>query len=125
MKMTDDDGFSIVEVVIAMFLLAIVAVALMPALFQGIRLSSEQSAVATATRELNALVEEARLSPTCAGLSAVALSKTVEDGSGGSITTSGTVGTCPATSKTVRLHLTAVDSSGDTLATTTAIVYVP
>ena len=118
-------GFSIVEVLIAMFLLALVAVALLPALVQGIRLSSEQSAVATATRELNALVEQARQSPTCAGLSSVALSKTVQNGAGGTITTSGAVGTCPAPSKTVRLQLTAVDSSGDPLATTTAIVYVP
>ena len=53
-----DQGFSIVEVLIAMFLLAIVAVALLPALFQGIQYSSQQSAVATATRQLNALVQE-------------------------------------------------------------------
>ena len=120
-----DDGFSIVEVIIAMFLLAVVAVALLPALVQGIRLSSEQSAVATATRQLNALVEEARESPTCAGLTSVAVTQTVQDGAGGTITTAGTVGTCPATSKTVKLVLTARDSGGDLLATTTAIVYVP
>lgn len=119
------DGFSIVEVLIAMFLLALVAVALLPPLWQGIRYSSQQSAVATATRELNSLVEEAREAPTCAGLTAAALSQTVTDGSGRTFTTSGTVGTCPATSKTVKLALTATDSSGTVLATTTAIIYVP
>lgn len=120
-----DGGFSIVEVLIAMFLLALVAVAILPALFEGIRYSAQQSAVATATRELNALVEEAREAPTCAGLSAVALSQSVTDGSGQTITTSGTVGACPALSKTVKLALTAVDASGTTLATTTAVIYVP
>ena len=120
-----DQGFSIVEVLIAMFLLAIVAVALLPALFQGIQYSSQQSAVATATRELNALVEEARETPTCTTLSAVAGTNSVTDGAGRTITTSGSVGTCPAVSKTVKISLTAVDTSGTTLATTTAVIYVP
>jgi prepilin-type N-terminal cleavage/methylation domain-containing protein len=120
-----DQGFSIVEVLIAMFLLAIVAVALLPALFQGIQYSSQQSAVATATRQLNALVEEARETPTCTTLSAVAGTNSVTDGAGRTITTSGSVGTCPAVSKTVKISLTAVDTSGTTLATTTAVIYVP
>ena len=120
-----DQGFSIVEVLIAMFLLAIVAVALLPALFQGIQYSSQQSAVATATRQLNALVEEARETPTCTTLSAVAGTNSVTDGAGRTITTSGSVGTCPAVSKTVKIALTAVDTSGTTLATTTAVIYVP
>ena len=125
MDENESGGFSIIEVLIAMFLLAIVAVALLPALFQGVQYSSQQSTVATATRELNALVEEARDTPTCASLSSVAVSKSVTDGAGHTITTSGTVGTCPAVSKTVKLALTAVDSSGTTLATTTAVIYVP
>ncbi|WP_214466740.1 prepilin-type N-terminal cleavage/methylation domain-containing protein [Microbacterium flavescens] len=121
----NEQGFSIVEVLIAMFLLAIVAVALLPALVSGIRHSSEQSAIATATRELNTLVEEARGTPTCPNLSAVALEQNVTDGAGRAIVTSGTVGTCPAASKTVKLALKAVDTSGAVLATTTAIIYVP
>lgn len=120
------DGFSIVEVIIAFFLLAIVAVAILPALFQGIRFSSQQSAVATATRELNALVEIARTSPTtCSSVSAVAATQTVTDGAGRSITTSGTVGTCPAGPGTVTIELTAVDVSGTTLASTRAIIFIP
>lgn len=121
----NDEGFTIVEILIAMFLLALVAVALLPALWQGIRYSSQQSAVATATRQLNALVEEARQTPTCPNLSAVAVSKTVSDGAGQTIITSGLVGTCPVASKTVKLVLSAVDVSGTTLATTTAVIFVP
>lgn len=120
-----DDGFSIVEILIAVFLLAIVAVALLPALWQGLRYSAQQSTVATATRELNALVEEARETPTCPSLSAIALAQNVTDGANRVITTSGVVGSCPAPSKTVKLSLTAIDASGTTLATTTAVIYVP
>jgi prepilin-type N-terminal cleavage/methylation domain-containing protein len=60
-----DEGFSLVEVIIAMFILGLIAVALLPPLWQGIQHSSLQSSVATATRHLNGLVEEARESPNC------------------------------------------------------------
>lgn len=61
----DAAGFSVVEVVIAMFLLGVIAIAILPTLYQGIRYSSEQSAVATATRHLNGLIEQARETPAC------------------------------------------------------------
>ncbi len=72
----DDEGFGLVEVVIAMFLLAIIAVALLPALWNGIAQSSRQSATATATRELNSLIEEARDAHTCAALNAITTAQT-------------------------------------------------
>jgi prepilin-type N-terminal cleavage/methylation domain-containing protein len=119
-----DDGFSMVEIVIAMFLLAIVAVALLPALWQGVSLSGQQSATATATRQLNALVEQARESPSCGLITSVAASQQFTDGAERTITTSGVVGTC-APGAAVQLRLVAVDSSGRTLATTSARVFVP
>ena len=124
-RVDGDVGFSLVEVIIAMFLLGLVAVALLPALYQGLAISSEQSAIATATRHLNAMVEQARQSPICADLSALVSEKVVEDGSGGSITTSGSIGTCPSTTHTVQLDLTATNSSGDEIAKTSAIIFVP
>lgn len=123
-KSGSDDGFSIVEVIIAMFLLAIVAVALLPSLWQGIRYSSQQSAVATATRQLNSLVEQARQAPSCSTLTSVAATKNFTDGVGRTLTSSGTVGSC-ATKTAVSLKLTAVDGSGTTLASTSALIYVP
>ena len=64
-RSADAAGFSLVEVVIAMLLLGMIAVAILPALWQGIQISSEQSAVATATRHLNALIEEMRENAQC------------------------------------------------------------
>ncbi len=61
----DAAGFSLVEVIIAMFLLGIVAVAILPALWQGIVLSSQQASTATATRYMNSLIDDARATPTC------------------------------------------------------------
>jgi prepilin-type N-terminal cleavage/methylation domain-containing protein len=123
-RIGDERGFSIVEIIIAMFLLAIVAVALLPALWQGIRYSSQQSSVATATRHLNSLVEQARQIPSCGTLASVASTRTFTDGAGYTLTSTGSVGTCTAKTA-VRIELSAVDGSGTTLATTSALIYVP
>jgi type II secretory pathway pseudopilin PulG len=58
-------GFSLVEAVIAMLILGLVAIAMIPALYQGAGYTIEQSNVATATRHLNKLIEQARESPSC------------------------------------------------------------
>ena len=71
MRSRSDAGFSLVEVVIAMFVLGLIAVMLLPALITGIRTSADQSAVATATRRLSAIVEEGRQNPSCSGLEQV------------------------------------------------------
>lgn len=119
-----DQGFSLVEVVIAMLLLAIVAVSILPPLWQGLQFSSRQSAVATATRELNSLVEQARQTPSCAVLTSLASSRTFTDGAGRVLTSSGTVGACVTKSATT-FKLVAVDAAGQTLAQTSALIYIP
>jgi prepilin-type N-terminal cleavage/methylation domain-containing protein len=77
-------GFSLVEVVIAMFLLGIIAVALLPPLWNGLLFSTQQSSTATATRHLNTVVEQARsMDATCSSLVSFAASPPpVEDGQG-------------------------------------------
>ena len=124
---TDVAGFSLVEVIIAMLILGFIAVALIPALWQGINLSSQQSTVATATRQLYALVEEARDSPTCGELAASAATKTFTDGADRGFSTTGSIGgcvACPAAPGiTVALDLAATQGS-HTLATVSALVFV-
>lgn len=116
------EGFGIVEVVVAMLLLGIIAVALIPALWQGMVLSSQQSATASATRFLNALVEEARESADCTLIPGV-IGRTATDGKGGTLTSSGGLTGCtPGEAATLTLSIT---GSGRTLASTTARIYVP
>ncbi|MFD4959828.1 type II secretion system protein [Microbacterium sp. NPDC058389] len=124
-RSADAAGFSLVEVIIAMFLLGLIAVAILPALWQGIQLSTQQSAVATATRQLNSLVEDARQSPTCTVIAnAVAIKTGFTDGSGRAFSTQGVVhGSCTAGSA-VSISLEAVQGSS-TLASIDAIIYVP
>lgn len=126
-----NDGFSLVEVVIAMFLIGLIAVALLPALWQGISLSSQQSATATATRHLYALIEEARAAQSCAGLSAITAPDSIPDGKGAMVVIAGTydTDTCPVgvtpIGEAIAVTLTATDSSGAQLARVDAQVYIP
>ena len=118
-------GFSLVEVIIAMFLLGIIAIALLPALWQGIMLSSQQSSTATATRYMHSIIDDARENATCAYLGTISSLPAVSDGRGVSMTTSGTTVTgCPASGDIVTLALE-ISGEGRVLASTTALIYIP
>jgi len=86
----DDDGFGLVEVIIAMVLLAIIAMALLPALWNGIQYSAEQSSVASATRYLNAVMEQLRdADGSCTDLRDMLADSSITtayDGRGGTVT---------------------------------------
>lgn len=127
-RSADAAGFSLVEVIIAMFILGIIAVALLPVLINGIQFSSQQASVATATRQLNALIEEARDSPSCATVAAARANQTFTTGNGGTFETSGTSGACSICPNTIGtaipLQISAVQA-GRNLATVSAEVYVP
>ncbi len=118
-----DDGFSLVEVVIAMLILGVIAIALVPPLWQGIQLSGEQSTVATATRQLNGLIEEARDSPSCGTLDGIAATQSFTDGRGASFSTGAQLGYSCTPGSLVYIKLTARDGSGTTLADVTAKIF--
>jgi type II secretory pathway pseudopilin PulG len=121
-----DEGFGLVEVVIATFLLGVIAVALLPVLWNGIVQSSRQSATATATRELNTLIEQARAAGTCTALDDAAATQAFHAGSPQEFVTrvpAGFAYTCAAGSA-VPITLEAVQNS-TVLATVQARVYVP
>jgi type II secretory pathway pseudopilin PulG len=122
----DTRGFGLVEVIVAMFLLALVVVGMLPALMSGIEHSAEQTSVASATRYMNSLVEEAREVHSCPSISAIvspppAAPKKV-DGRGLEYSVSGTVTGC-APGQTARVVLR-VSSEGRVLASTTALIYI-
>jgi len=63
-------GFGLIEIVVAMFLLALLAVAFLPLLVQGITQSSANATLAEATQLVNREMENARAQTTCSGLTA-------------------------------------------------------
>ncbi|MFD6700113.1 MULTISPECIES: hypothetical protein [unclassified Microbacterium] len=122
-----EDGLGLVEVVIAMFLLALIAVSILPALVNGLRFSAQQSSVATATRQLNGLIDQVRQSPDCGTMGSIlgtaASPRSFLDGHGNSYATQAAIGSCNK-GATVSIHLTATQS-GNTLATADALVIIP
>ena len=122
----DDDGFSLVEVVVAMFILGLIAIAMLPALFGGIQYSAEQSTVATATRHVNALIEQGRQSPSCVSLQTLAdYDPNPVDGTGRGYQTQGIRGACPAApGKAVSLEIWATQG-GRELVRVKALIFSP
>lgn len=120
-----DTGFSIVEVIIAMFLLAVIALAILPMLIQGVRSSSHESLTATATRDVYGYVEKARQNATCTGLTSLSGAHLYTDASGRTLfTTTVAVPSCAVTTA-VRVTVTATSPSGTSLADADALVFVP
>lgn len=64
-----DDGLGLVEIVIALFLLALLAISFLPVLIQGLQLSVRNATLATASQLLNEELDRlAALDGTCTAL---------------------------------------------------------
>lgn len=78
-----DDGFGLVEVIIAMSLLMVIAVAMLPVFINSLRLSSTTVSVTTATQIVSEQMDLARsIAPTCDAVQQFAeetLGRIVED----------------------------------------------
>lgn len=77
-----DDGFTLVEVVVSIVLLGLIAMTMLPMFITGLRLSMQNSDRASATAQVNARIEQARATPTCAGLQALVATSTFDTGRG-------------------------------------------
>lgn len=90
-----ESGFGMIEIVISMFLLALLAIAFLPLLVQGVKHSSSNSTLAAATQLVNDEMELARSRTTCSSLTATSYS--VPDPRGVTLQVARTVGgSCPA-----------------------------
>lgn len=68
---SDDEGFGLVEIVVSMFLLALLAVAFLPLLIESLRVSVTNSMVATANQILSEQLDAIALVPrTCSAFDA-------------------------------------------------------
>ncbi|HCG00692.1 MAG TPA: hypothetical protein DEV93_09130 [Chloroflexi bacterium] len=90
-----DSGFGVIEVMVAMMLLAILTVAILPSLVSALRTSSTNATLATATGLVNQQMEDARshVPSTCGSLAAS--DYTITDTRGVVLKVARTVPTCP------------------------------
>ena len=125
-----DAGFGLVEIVISMFLLALLAVAFLPLLIDSLRTTVKNSTTATATQLVSEQLDAVSLLPrTCAALTAfeAASVPTLIDARGTVYTSVRDAAVCPTTgyplSVTVTVSVTA-DSEPDLLVQSTTTVII-
>jgi type II secretory pathway pseudopilin PulG len=123
----DDRGFGIAEVLVAMFLLGLIAVALIPILVQGLRVSVQNASLATATQLANQQIEQVRSLTACSSITAATSTATAQNVPLKAVRTIGS--TCPSTANgyptTVKVSVTVTrtDTSA-VLATANTLVFV-
>jgi prepilin-type N-terminal cleavage/methylation domain-containing protein len=125
----DDEGFTIIEVLIAMLLLAILALAILPSLVGILKASVRNVNVATATQIVNKNLVDARtIGTTCAALQSYgsAVVSTVTDTRGVTFSTTRAVSACPSTyPATVRVSITVMSTNSlQAVATGSTLVIV-
>jgi type II secretory pathway pseudopilin PulG len=122
----DDAGFGLIEVVVSMFLLALLAIAFAPVLISSIQASAANTTTATATQLVNERMQIAQSSgPVCATVAGLVGSVTLIDSRDVEIEVTTTVGACPAGIGTVRIESVAVRADTDEeLARASTLVYV-
>lgn len=120
-----DSGIGIVEVVIAMFLLALLAAASLPLFVSALQLSNTGSTVTTATQLVDEQLTQARAqASTCGALTTFAATAvpSTTDGAGRTLVSSRTV-SCPASYPgTARVTVT-VRAGSSVVATAATLVY--
>ncbi|MET4638619.1 type II secretion system protein [Mycetocola sp. 2940] len=125
-----ESGFGIIEVVIAMFLLGLIAIAFLPLLQTSLRLASKNVTSATATQLVNAQMDKARsLKPSCAAIQELAsgtLGNLVEDPRGTVLEIHMESVICPPTYPGTVIFTTSVtvQGSNDVLSQATTRVFV-
>lgn len=97
---TSEDGLGLIEIVISMFMLALLAIAVLPLLITGLQASVRNTTMATATQLVGKEIEQARLAArsSCATLVATFASVTVSpttDSRGVVLQPVRTVSVCP------------------------------
>jgi len=123
----DDQGFGLVEIVVSMFVLAALSLAFIPLLVQGLKLSAENTSLATANQLVNeqlALVQDA--GPYCDAVQVLAGEADTVDPRGVTIRITTVIDACPTSAVgTVKANVTATRmDSGETVVSAATLVYV-
>ncbi len=121
-----DLGLGLIEIVISMFLIAMLAVAFAPVLIASIRSSDANTTVATATQLVNERMQIAQATgPSCPAVASLAGTITLTDPRGVTITVVTTVGPCPVGAGTVDVASVATRTdTGAGLAQASTLVFV-
>lgn len=114
----DDHGFGLIEIVVAMFLLAIVSMAVLPLLVQGLKSSSVNATLATATQLANQQIEQVRSQSLCSAIVPATSTVTTQ---GVTLNVSRTIGpSCPVSGYPITVPVSVSVTRTDTNAVITS-----
>ncbi|CAN5138954.1 hypothetical protein BH09ACT3_BH09ACT3_06760 [soil metagenome] len=121
-----EKGLSLIEIVVSMFLLALLALAFLPMIIQSLTLTRSNTTLATASQLVNRELDLARSqAPTCAGLTsfAAAVVPVTTDQRGVALQPQRSV-TCPASYPGTARFTSTVVISGTTTAVSSSVTLI-
>jgi len=124
---SSDAGFGLIEIVVAMFMLAILSLTFLPILIQGVKQSGENATRATATQLAQDRMEDARAQENdCSDVVSLVGTTNTTDTRGVVLVTTVVVGSCPASYPgTVQVSVTVKkQGSSVNLASAATLVFV-
>ena len=122
-----DDGLGLIEIVVSLLLLAVISLAVVPLMMQGLTQSARMTTLATANQLAGTQMESVRSAPPACGASAITSTvATVTDARRVPLAVARRIGTCPsALPGTFRVDITVTRTdTGASLSTATTLVYV-
>ena len=123
-----DAGFGILEIVVSMFLLALLAIGFIPLLMQSLRVAVSNSTLATATQLVAQQMEEIRaVGSRCSALQGYAGDVNAAAPTGQQLRAHISEITCPSdttVAATVSVQVWVTDLEGDTIAEASTLVFV-
>lgn len=124
-----DEGFSLVEIVVAIFILAALSLALIPALVVGVQQAKNNAVIAAATEMLSARLDDSRgQTKSCQALTAFAASTVADqiESHGVALHLDQSLGACPSSYPgTVRYSVTVIRTdTGAVLATASSLIFL-
>ena len=125
-RLRDDEGFGLTEIVVSMFMLALLAIAFLPLLINGLKQSAATTTLATATQFVNTQMQKASSVSTCSAVTSLGGVQSMTDPRGVTIQMTTVVGSCPTGTGTVAVTSTAIrNDTGATLVTGSTLVFLP
>ncbi|MGX5682078.1 type IV pilus modification PilV family protein [Schumannella luteola] len=121
-----DEGLGLIEIVVSMLLLAILAIAFVPLLVQGIKASARNTTLATATQLVAERMQLAQAAgPVCANVAALGGVTTVTDPRGVELQVTTTTGLCDASTRLLSVSAAVVRlDTVETITSASTLVYV-
>lgn len=123
---TSDAGLGLMEIVVSMFMLAILAIAFLPLLVEGLKASAQNSTLATATQLVSESMQLAQAAgPVCANVAARGGVTTLTDSRGVVLEVTTVTGICAANTTTLPVSTAVVRlDTNETITSASTIVYV-